>query len=156
MGEGRLQAFLPRAEVGVSLFCHEQNKGVHKISLAQTLRSTLASLFNPQQDLMRSCLLALGCLLLTSSGNTVGRMLGQLFEDLREAAEPWLSRQSASTSFSLLKFYRDSLLSLLSPQVHFMAFSILLEAPERWREHEVHINKQRGWALGRLRCLTLV
>lgn len=100
MGEGRLQAFLPRAEVGVSLFCHEQNKRVRKISLAQTLTSTLASLFNPWQDLIRSCLLALGCLLLTFSRNTVGRMLGQLFEDLREAAEPWLSRQSASTSFS--------------------------------------------------------
>lgn len=114
-GRGRLQAFLPRAEVGVSLFCHEQNKRVRKISLAQTLTSTLASLFNPRQDLMRSCLLALGCLLLTFSGNTVGRMLGQLFEDLREAAEPWLSRQSASTSFSPLKFYPDSLLSLLSP-----------------------------------------
>lgn len=115
-GRGRLQAFLPRAEVGVSLFCHEQNKRVRKISLAQTLTSTLASLFNPRQDLMRSCLLALGCLLLTFSGNTVGRMLGQLFEDLREATEPWLSRQSASTSFSPpLKFYPDSLLSLLSP-----------------------------------------
>lgn len=77
--------------------------------------SDLASLFNPWQDLMKSCLLALGCLILTSSGNTVGRMLGQLFGDLQETAEPWLSGQLASSSFSLLKFYPDSLLSLLSP-----------------------------------------
>ena len=98
----------------MSLFCHEQNKRVGKIYLVQTLRSTLASLFNPWQDLMRACLLALECLLLTSSGNIVGRMLGQLFGDLQETAEPWLSRQLASTSFSLLKFYPDSLLSLLS------------------------------------------